>query len=69
MMLAYQPIDRTTINMAAFSGAEAFKRISLVIDKKIEVFENKNLPDLMIKNSDIKFENISFKYQTTNFKL
>ena len=52
--------------MAAFSGAEAFKRISLVIDKKIEVSENKNLPDLMIKNSDIKFENISFKYQTTN---
>ena len=67
MMLAYQPIrSLATINMAAFSGAEAFKRISLVIDKKIEVSENKNLPDLMIKNSDIKFENISFKYQTTN---
>ena len=52
--------------MTAFSGAEAFKRISTVIDKKVEVVENKSLPDLIIKNSDITFKDITFKYETTN---
>ncbi len=67
MMLAYQPIrSLATINMTAFSGAEAFKRISTVIDKKVEVVENKSLPDLIIKNSDITFKDITFKYETTN---
>ena len=36
MMLAYQPIrSLATINMVAFQGATAFKRISSVIDKKL----------------------------------
>ena len=66
MMLAYQPIrSLATINMAAYSGAAAFKRISKVIDKKIEIKENKNLPELSVKNSDIEFKNISFKYEST----
>ena len=38
MMLAYQPIrSLATINMTAYQGAAAFKRISSVIDKKIEI--------------------------------
>ena len=38
MMLAYQPIrSLATINMAAYQGAAAFKRISKIIDKKIEI--------------------------------
>ena len=66
MMLAYQPIrSLATINMAAYSGAAAFERISKVIDKKIEIKENKNLPELTVKNSDIEFKNISFKYEST----
>jgi ATP-binding cassette, subfamily B, bacterial MsbA len=65
MMLAYQPIrSLATINMAAYSGAAAFKRIINVIDKKIEIIENNNLANLSIKNSNIKFKNISFKYET-----
>jgi len=65
MMLAYQPIrSLATINMAAYSGAAAFKRIINVIDKKIEIIENNNLANLTIKNSNIKFKNISFKYET-----
>ena len=36
MMLAYQPIrSLATINMAAYQGATAFKRVSSVIDKKL----------------------------------
>ncbi len=65
MMLAYQPIrSLATINMAAYSGAAAFKRIINVIDKKIEIIESNNLANLTIKNSNIKFKNISFKYET-----
>ena len=67
MMLAYQPIrSLATINMAAYQGAAAFKRISKVIDKKINILDNKNLPDLLIKNSDVKFKDVSFKYDSTN---
>ena len=66
MMLAYQPIrSLATINLAVYQGATAFKRISEVIDKKIEVKEDKTLPELMLKNTDIAFEKIFFKYETT----
>ena len=35
MMLAYQPIrSLATLNLTAYSGSAAFKRISSVIDKK-----------------------------------
>ncbi len=67
MMLAYQPIrSLATLNMAAYSGAAAFKRISKVIDKKIEIFEKSQAPELIIKNSNIKFKDISFKYDSTD---
>ena len=42
MMLAYQPIrSLATLNMAAYQGAAAFKRISSIIDNKIEIINNK----------------------------
>ena len=66
MMLAYQPIrSLATINMAAYQGAAAFKRISSIIDKDIKVKEINGSPKLIIKNSDIKFTNVSFKYDST----
>ena len=69
MMLAYQPIrSLATINMAAYQGAAAFKRISSIIDKKIEIKEVKNNPKLILKNSDISFSNVNFKYDTTDEK-
>ena len=69
MMLAYQPIrSLATINMAAYQGAAAFKRVSNIIDKKIEIIENVNCPNLNLINSDIKFENVSFKYENTDEK-
>ena len=42
--------------------------IKEVIDKNILIKENEILPELQIKNSDIKFENVGFKYEATNDK-
>ena len=69
MMLAYQPIrSLATINMAAYQGAAAFKRVIDIIDKEIKIKEVIDAPKLILKNSDIKFKNIEFKYETTDEK-
>jgi subfamily B ATP-binding cassette protein MsbA len=69
MMLAYQPIrSLATINMVAYQGAAAFKRISNIIDKDIEIKEVVGHPSLVLKNSDIKFSNVEFKYGSTDQK-
>ena len=69
MMLAYQPIrSLATINMSAYQGAAAFKRISSIIDKKIIIKEDQALPKLILKNSDIKFRHVGFRYDTTDEK-
>ena len=66
MMLAYQPIrSLATINMAAYQGATAFQRVSKVIDKKIKVINQKEMPALNLIKSDIIFENVDFKYIST----
>ncbi len=66
MMLAYQPIrSLATINMVAYQGAAAFKRISDIIDKEISIKELEGAPKLNLKNSNIKFTNVDFKYDTT----
>ena len=67
MMLAYQPIrSLATINMAAYQGAAAYKRISAIIDKDINVKEVDGNPKLILKNSDINFSNVGFKYESSN---
>tara|TARA_B100001063_G_scaffold243236_1_gene273457 strand:- start:3246 stop:4988 length:1743 start_codon:yes stop_codon:yes gene_type:complete len=69
MMLAYQPIrSLATINMAAYQGAAAFKRISDIIDRDIKIKELSNVPKLVLKNSNIKFSNVGFKYESTDEK-
>ena len=69
MMLAYQPIrSLATINMAAYQGAAAFKRISKIIDKDIQVKEESGNPKLNLKNSNIKFIDVGFKYEANNEK-
>jgi ATP-binding cassette, subfamily B, bacterial MsbA len=69
MMLAYQPIrSLATLNMSAYQGAAAFKRILDVVDKKIEVKNDNNLPKLSLKNSNIEFNNVNFSYATTDDK-
>ena len=66
MMLAYQPIrSLATLNLTIYQGATAFKRISSVIDKEIKIKEDENLPSLKISNTNIAFEKVFFKYETT----
>lgn len=66
MMLAYQPIrSLATLNLAVYQGATAFKRISQVIDKEIKIKEDETLPQLEIQKTDISFEKVYFKYETT----
>ena len=69
MMLAYQPIKSlATMNMVAYQGGAAFKRISRIIDKEIEIKNEPSLPNLVINNCDISYKNVNFKYDTTNDK-
>ena len=69
MMLAYQPIrSLATINMAAYQGAAAFKRISDIIDKDIQIKELADAPKLVLKESNINFKNVEFKYDSTTEK-
>ena len=66
MMLAYQPIrSLATINMSAYQGAAAFKRINQIIEREIKIKEINNLPNLILKNADIKFHNVGFKEENT----
>ena len=69
MMLAYQPIrSLATINMIVFSGAAGAKRIYSVIDNPIKINNDKSLPDLNASKGNIKFNNVSFKYENSNDK-
>ena len=69
MMLAYQPIrSLATINMVVFSGAAGAKRIYNVIDQPIKINNDLSLPDLKSTEGNIKFSNVSFKYENSNDK-
>ncbi len=69
MMLAYQPIrSLATINMIVFSGAAGAKRIYSVIDQPIKINNDQDLPDLKPSAGNIKFSNVSFKYENSNDK-
>ena len=67
MMLAYQPIrSLATINMLAYQGSAAAKRIFNVLDKPINIKYDPTLPDIKINNSSIVFKNVGFKYLASN---
>ena len=67
MMLAYQPVrSLATLNMVAYQGGAAFKRISRIIDKEIEIKNDPNLPNLIISDCNINYKNVNFKYDNTN---
>ena len=67
MMLAYQPIrSLATINLVAYQGGAAFKRIIDIIDREIKIKEVSNSQKLKLKNSNINFNKISFKYDSTS---
>ena len=67
MMMAYQPIrSLATLNLSVYQGVTAFKRISKIIDKEIQIKEDKNLPGLIVKDSNITFNKVFFKYITAD---
>jgi len=69
MMLAYQPIrSLATMNLTIYQGAAAAKRIFAVIDKEIITKNNPKQPNLTIKNCDIQFKEVSFRYKNTEKK-
>jgi len=70
MMLAYQPVrSLATLNMGVQAGLSAARRILPVIDEKIEIKNNENCKDLIIKNAEINFNNVHFRYDLDNKNL
>ena len=64
MMLAYQPVRALAgLNIAINQGISAASRILPIIDKKNEIIDNPNLPDLSIKGANIIFRNVNFSYE------
>jgi len=67
MMLAYQPVSAlATLNMGVQAGLSAARRILPVIDEKIEIKDDINCKELDIKNGEINFNDVCFKYDLDN---
>ena len=65
MMLAYQPVrSLATVNMLIYQGAAAGQRVFKIIDREIKIKDDNKLPSLQIDKSNIKFDNVSFQYET-----
>ena len=65
MMLAYQPVRAlATLNIATSQGLAGARRILPIIDVKDEISDNENDSKIVIKNADIKFKNVTFKYNS-----
>jgi subfamily B ATP-binding cassette protein MsbA len=69
-MLAYQPVrSLATLNMGIQAGLSAARRILPVIDEKIEIQDDINCKELVIKKGQIDFNNVNFKYDLDNDNL
>tara|TARA_B100000959_G_scaffold274868_1_gene327355 strand:+ start:1 stop:1227 length:1227 start_codon:yes stop_codon:yes gene_type:complete len=65
MMLSYQPVrSLATLNMAVYQGATAAERVFKILDEKIQIADQKKLPEIKIKNAEIQFKNVSFQYKS-----
>ena len=63
MMLAYQPVrSLATINMVAYQGAGAAKRILPIIDLKEKISEDNSLEKIDLNRSNIEFKKVNFTY-------
>ena len=63
MMLAYQPVRSLAgLNIAINQGVTAAKRVLPVIDLVNEVKDDKNFSDIIIKEGNILFKDVDFKY-------
>jgi subfamily B ATP-binding cassette protein MsbA len=63
MMLAYQPVrSLATLNIAIQQGISSAKRVLPIIDEEVEIKNKEKATNLIIKNGNIEFKNVSFKY-------
>ena len=63
MMLAYQPVRSLAgLNIAISQGLSAAKRVLPIIDRKSEIKDDNNLPNLNVENAKIEFLNVNFSY-------
>ena len=66
MMLAYQPVRAlSTLNMVLNQGLSAASRILPIIDNKNQITDLADAKDINITNANIEFNNINFKYGST----
>ena len=64
MMLAYQPVRSLAgLNIAINQGLSAARRVLPIIDRRSEIQDDKNLPDLKISNANIVFKKVNFSYE------
>jgi len=65
MMLAYQPVRAlSAVNMILKQGLSAANRILPIIDNQNKISDDEDSQDINITNSEIKFNNINFKYNS-----
>ena len=65
MMLAYQPVRALAgLNMVLQQGLSAANRILPIIDNHNKITDKEGSQDINITSSDIKFNNINFKYNS-----
>ena len=65
MMLAYQPVRALAgMNMILKQGLSAANRILPIIDNQNKITNREGSQDIDIINSDIKFNNINFRYDS-----
>jgi len=63
MMLAYQPVRALSgMNMTLKQGLSAANRILPIIDNQNKIADQEDSQDINITHSDIKFNDINFKY-------
>ena len=67
MMLAYQPVrSLATLNIAIQQGLSGAKRVLPIIDNKPLIQDDKDAKELIFKDAEIKFDNVSFNYTNDN---
>ena len=70
MMLAYQPVrSLATLNMTINQGISSGQRILPLIHAEKKVIEKAESKDLDIKNGEVIFENVNFKYEKEENKI
>ena len=63
MMLAYQPVKSLAgLNIAINQGITGAKRVLPIVDLVNDVKDDPNLPNINIKNGNITFNEVNFKY-------